>query len=228
MRAAGQPSAVFAHRAGRDTVDEDPVRALHRRLDFYPTPPWAGRAVGHFLRDLDPQARTVWEPACGEGHLAHGLADAFDTVFSSDVHDHGAGQVIDFLDPFAAKVGPFDWVVTNPPFNAAASFARLGWNRARRGVALLCRSAFEESIGRHDLFHGRAPATMKVVFTDRASMHLGAYKPKKGSAALYSLFIWCKPPLAAQFPAAPLWRAFPPGTRARFERADDARWARAA
>lgn len=228
MRTAGHPSAIFAHRAGRDTADDDPVRALHRRLDFYPTPPWAARAIGHFLRELDPEARTVWEPACGEGHFAHGLSDAFDTVFASDVHAHGYGQVLDFMDPEADGQGAFDWVATNPPFESAAAFARLGWRRARRGVALLCRSGFEESIGRYSLFHGPAPITMKVVFTERVAMHLGAYKPGKASAALYSLFIWCKPPLAAQYPAAPLWRAFPPGTRARFERAVDARWARAA
>jgi hypothetical protein len=227
MTVMALPSATYAQRAPRGVHDADPVRALHRRLEFYPTPPWAARAIGRFVADLDPPARTVWEPACGEGHMAAALAETFD-VRASDIHAHGYGEVVDFLDPH--RIGrDADWIITNPPFDGefgtAKAFARMALSRARRGVALLCRSAFEESVGRHGLFHGARPATMKVVFAERVPMVLGEYRPRASTAMSYSLFVWCKRPLADQFPGAPLWRSFPPGTRARFERPDDVRWA---
>lgn len=230
MRAESSPSATYAQRAPRAVFDACPLRALHRRLEYYPTPPWAARAIARFLLDLDPAATSCWEPACGEGHFAEPLSELFPRVLATDIHDHGYGGVRDFLAGDDAE--DVDWVATNPPFDGefgtATAFAREALRRANRGVALLCRSAFEETIGRHDLFHGLQPATMKVVFAERVPMVLGEYRPKASTAMSYSLFVWCKPPLAAAFPNAPLWRSFPPGTRARFERADDARWARAA
>lgn len=232
MNATSVPSATYAQRAPRDVYDDDPTKALYRRLEYYPTPPWAARAIGHRLLELDPSARSCWEPACGQGHMAHGLGDAFSNVYASDIHPHGYGDVVDFLGAGGDLVKGADWIVTNPPFDGeygtAEAFARVALTRARRGVAMLCRSAFEETIGRHGLFHGLRPATMKVVFAERVPMVLGEYRPKASTAMSYSLFIWCQPPLADQFPNAPLWRSFPPGTRARFERADDVRWARAA
>ena len=54
-------------------------------LDFFPTPPWAARAGGELIQRLDPGAWNCWEPACGQGHMAHGLLDYFEAgVFSSD------------------------------------------------------------------------------------------------------------------------------------------------
>jgi hypothetical protein len=41
-------------------------------LDYFPTPPWATRALfEHVLPALGIDGvGTVWEPACGEGHMA--------------------------------------------------------------------------------------------------------------------------------------------------------------
>lgn len=39
-------------------------------LDFFPTPPWATRAGVEIIRAIDPEARDVCDPACGEGHMA--------------------------------------------------------------------------------------------------------------------------------------------------------------
>ena len=39
-------------------------------LEFFPTPPWAARAGGELIRQLDPEAVNCWEPACGAG--SHG------------------------------------------------------------------------------------------------------------------------------------------------------------
>lgn len=66
----------------------------HDSLDFFPTPPWAGRAlIEHVLigngwsRD-QLRAQRAWEPACGTGDLAWALAETFRAVSASDVHDY--------------------------------------------------------------------------------------------------------------------------------------------
>lgn len=194
-------------------ADSDQV-ALWRQLDFFPTPPWAARAGGEILGGLDPTAFSIWEPACGAGHMASALAERFD-VFASDVHPQGFGQAIDFLDP-AAPVRSVDWIVTNPPFRTAGEFVRLGLERARRGVALLLRLQFLEGCERHALFYGARPLTLLCPFAERVPMTLGRWDPAAASATAYAWFFWMHgalrhPPLG-----------IPPGTKRRLTRIDDA------
>lgn len=58
-------------------------------LDFFPTPPWATRALMQHVLAAEPYLRTCWEPAAGRGHMADVLAEYFDTVHRSDVYDYG-------------------------------------------------------------------------------------------------------------------------------------------
>src|SRR2546427_13218597 len=71
-------------------------------LDYFPTPPWATRALfSHVLPALGVETiASVWEPACGEGHMAEVVAEvARGQVIASDVFDYGYGQTpIGFLD----------------------------------------------------------------------------------------------------------------------------------
>jgi hypothetical protein len=56
-------------------------------LDYFPTPPWATRALCEFLKlHHKLHGQTCWEPACGGGHMARPLAEYFERVYSSDVH----------------------------------------------------------------------------------------------------------------------------------------------
>jgi len=58
-------------------------------LDDFPTPPWATRAfISHYFDD-DLGETSVWEPACGRGHMAQVLSEFFSTVRGSDVFDYG-------------------------------------------------------------------------------------------------------------------------------------------
>lgn len=196
---SGRPEgagAVMADRARGDVgADSDQV-ALWRKLEFFPTPPWAARAGGQLIKRIDPEARTGWDPACGQGHMAHGLADAFETVAASDIHDHGwsgQGAVLDFLNPDPDLITEADWVVTNPPFGKAAEFVRTGLKLARRGVAILARSGFFETEGREDLFFGGLPASCKATFFRRVPMHLGRWLPGGGTATGYAWYIWMQP-----------------------------------
>jgi len=161
----------------------------HDSLDFFPTPPWATRALcervlggGDSLSSL-----SVWEPACGEGHMARPLAEYFTEVYSSDVHLYGHGDVVDFLMP--SPLG-FDWVITNPPFRLGLEFAFAALGRARKGVALLVRIAFLESVGRYyGLFRVRPP-TIIAQFAERVPMVKGRLSNKATTATAYCWLVW--------------------------------------
>jgi hypothetical protein len=209
-------------------------------LDFFPTPPWAARAGGELIRRLDPPvpgeaARTCWEPACGAGHMAHGLADYFEGgVYASDIHDYGCdAALIDFLAPRPQSPGDIDWIVTNPPFIAAEAFVRQAWPIARRGVALLCRLAFLEGGARHKLLYRDIPLSCVAPFAERVPMVAGRWDPAASSATAYAWFMWLKDVPRGSSPdgssrdragtphAPPVLIPVPPGTKLRLTRASD-------
>lgn len=220
----GGVSAVLSHRA-HNVIDDDPLTALLRSLDYFPTQPWAARAMAELVMRIDPKARSAWESACGEGILGHGMADYFERVVMSDVHDYGVGApVIDFLRPDAqAPGGPVDWVFTNPPFAHAKTFVTLAMQRARRGVAMFVRLGFQETVGRFELFSGPMRATMACPFAERVGIKLGDCVVGGGTAAAYMVVIWITDPdLASDYPDDTLLRPIEPGTRARLSRPSDA------
>lgn len=216
-------SAVLAHRA-RGVEDSDPLRTLLRSLDYFPTQPWAARAMAELVMRVDPSARSAWESACGEGVMAHGMADYFDRLVLSDVHDYGVGaQVADFLEPeLTPPGGPVDWIFTNPPFEHAKAFVTLSRKRARRGVAMFVRLGFQETIGRYELFSGPMAATLACPFAERVGIMLGDCKIGGGTAMAYMVVIWITDPqLAEDYPGETLLRPIPPGTRDRLSRPTD-------
>lgn len=219
----GGVSAVLAHRA-RGVEDDDPLRALLRSLDYFPTQPWAARAMAELVMRVDPSARSAWESACGEGIMAHGMADYFDRLVMSDVHDYGVGaHVLDFLRPnLSPPGGPVDWIFTNPPFEHAKDFVTLSRQRARRGVAMFVRLGFQETVGRFELFSGPMRATLACPFAERVGIKLGDCALSGNTAMAYMVVIWVTDPeLARDYPDETLLRPFPPGTRDRLSRPSD-------
>jgi hypothetical protein len=197
----------MAGRAPGEVAGDDAAGALWRQLDYFPTPPWAARAGAEILLELDPKAASVWEPACGEGHMAAALGDYFLT-WASDVHPFGFGVVEDFLDEAAAPELPaVDWIVSNPPFRTAGEFIRIGLKRARRGVAMLLRLQF---------LYGASPLTLCCPFAERVPMTLGRWDPAAASATAYAWLFWMKG--ARPMPL----RGIAPGTKRRLTRAEDA------
>lgn len=179
-------------------------------LDYFPTPPWAARALCEFLRDRGEPlgASTCWEPACGELHMVRGLADYFSWVNPTDVHryslDHG---ICDFLIGTGTGAGA-DWIITNPPFLLAQRFIETALKRARRGVAMLVRSAFIEGAERHRDLFSVLPPSYVLQFAERVVMLQGrliqsgapdpfnlddAGAPKKASnATSYCWLVWMR------------------------------------
>ena len=175
-------------------------------LDFFPTPPWATRALLHYV--IPNGARGLmrmrcWEPAAGEGHMAEVLKEFFAAVHGSDVHDHGYGETGSFvgagdadapalpLDDLSRCPFPPDWIITNPPFSLAGAFARRALAEAGEGVALLLRTAWLESGERFRLFMDHQPWCC-ATFAERVPMVEGRWDPEARSATCYSWFVWLK------------------------------------
>lgn len=223
--------AVMEGSAGGVVDGDTPEMALFRKLNFYPTPPWAGRAGAELIRMLAPAATSVREPACGQGHLAESLRETFATVLATDIHPFGYGGVVDFLGSSQGLGSVVDVTATNPPFKSAEAFIAEGLRVSRFAVAMLCRSNFEETTGRHDLMRRLA---VKAPFCERVAMSLGGWDPAGDTMTAYSWFVWLTDAGLEASPLAELIRAnqraggyltlpIEPGTKARLTRPDDAR-----
>src|SRR6266571_1593360 len=115
--------------------------------DDFPTPPWATRGlIEHILDDKAELLKlTCLEPACGAGHMSKVLSEYFREVRSADAYQYGFGDVRDFLT-YPYETNAVDWVITNPPFRLAEEFVLRALRVARKGVAILARTVFLESV----------------------------------------------------------------------------------
>jgi hypothetical protein len=162
-------------------------------LDDFPTPPWAARALlEHVIeQEADTRSMTVLEPACGRGHIAQTLREYFGSVAASDVHEYGYGEVSNFLTSVYAT-DAFDWVITNPPFRLGEDFIHRAMPIARRGVAVLVRTVFIESVGRYQRLFSVDPPSKVAQFSERVPMVKGRIDKKASTATGYAWVIWEK------------------------------------
>lgn len=159
-------------------------------LDDFPTPPWGTRAfLSHYFDSQEVFEQSVWEPACGRGHMAQVLAEYFGTVRASDIEDYRYGEVQDFLTGLSG-VKSVDWVITNPPFRLAEQFFEKGRQVARKGVALLTRTVFIESVGRFERVFKPNPPSTVLQYTERVPMVKGRLDKKASTATGYAWLVW--------------------------------------
>jgi hypothetical protein len=168
----------------------------HDSLDFFPTPPWATRALcEHVLAPLvSPRFSlpllSVWEPACGDGAMARPLGEYFGRVTASDVHTYGFGEIRDFLMPQVEEQAAH-WIITNPPFRLGEQFVRRALTLANQGVAMLVRTAFLESQDRFRLYSEHPPAIV-AQFVERVPMVKGRLQRDASTATAYCWIVWRK------------------------------------
>lgn len=185
----------------------------HDSLDYFPTPPWATRAL--LTHCVTVEGQSVWEPACGDGHMVRALSESAAGVIASDINDYGWGHIVhDFLMPFLpAGAGHVEWVITNPPFRLAEQFVHRSLAVAPQ-CAMLVRSAFAESIQRYeDLFKGRPPRLV-AQFVERVPMVKGKLDEEASSATAYCWMVWDRTSTNTKF-------SWIPPCRNRLERAGD-------
>lgn len=194
-------------------------------LDYFPTPPWATRALMERvlpqLPDVDfgISEQSCWEPACGEGHIAEVLSEYFRQVIPSDVHNYGYHKTCDTLDFLATNYPPppdRDWIITNPPFEEKGEqFVLRALDLANVGVAMFVRLQWLETTGRYERIFKDRPPTLIAFFAERVNLCKDRWDPEGTTATAYIWLVWIKD----RSPQAPFW--IPPGCREALTRDDD-------
>ena len=197
--------------------------------DFYPTPPWAGRALCERLREDAPlDTQWCWEPAAGRGDLMIGLHSYFRDVRCSDIRPREHPRIwtfMDELDFLRADEPPRrdvenGWIITNPPFNRAEAFFHRACGFGFERIALLVPLRWLEGARRWMEIYARFPPDLVLVFAERLPMLKGRLLRRATTATAYCWVVWA-PELRpnAWSPSRIEW--IEPGTRKRLERLGD-------
>jgi len=151
--------------------------------DFFPTPAWATYA----LMDNEEFLGEIWECACGDGAMSKVLSTRGNHVKSSDLFDRGFGKVgIDFTK----STTPADNIVTNPPYNSAESFVKVGVQLAKQKFALLLRLAFLEGVNRANTIFAETPPSRVWIFSERITFYPSGAEVKGSGTTAYAWFVW--------------------------------------
>tara|TARA_R110002020_G_scaffold34066_35_gene103981 strand:- start:12618 stop:13343 length:726 start_codon:yes stop_codon:yes gene_type:complete len=195
-------------------------------LDYFPTPPWATRALLHevllplnFWVPLSEQ--TALDPCVGGGHMLPPLREVFGRVDFCDVHDWGINPPIrDFTFETvktleADGLSRPDWIFCNPPFNIATAFFERALAVARCGFAFIVRSSWLSGQERYNLVYRDNPPTFVIHFAERVAMIEGGWDPEASTATDYIWLVW----IAGMAPRPPIWLR--PGMQAKYTVAAD-------
>jgi hypothetical protein len=146
----------------RGTVRGVSDRDRHIAANFYPTPPEATRA----LLSVETFDGSIWEPACGKGHIAEILKGDGHAVVSTDLNDWGYGVTgCDFLKEQRPRA---KHIVTNPPYGSglADAFIRkaLSFTEHTGGkVAMLLNLASLSHVERTAFWKTTPPARLYAI-----------------------------------------------------------------
>lgn len=162
--------------------------ASSEQNDYYATDP---RAV-EWLLDNEEFCQTIWEPACGEGHISNVLMERGFDVTSSDLIDRGFGQGnVDFLSQ--QRKGLRVDIITNPPYKFAKEFAEKALDVIADGhkVAFFVKLTFLEGQKRRELFKKHPPKSVYVSSSRLQCGKNGVFN-KEHSAVAYIWLVWEK------------------------------------
>ena len=149
-----------------------------------PVPPEAVR----WLLKVEKFTGRIWEPACGEGHIAKVLIDAGHDVVATDLIDRGYGQGgVDFLAQFRQRVPN---VITNPPFRHSLAFMHKALALSTDKVALFLRINMLAGQKRGELYRA-SPLANVWVFSARVSTWRGGVRTSDaGGTNDFAWFVW--------------------------------------
>lgn len=131
--------------------------------DFYPTPPEVTKALLDFL-GVPPENTTIWEPACGEGHMVRQMEDMGYTVIGTDIQSGSDFLTVD-------EPCKYDWIITNPPFSLSEKFIER-CIELQKPFALLLKSQYWHAKKRMTLYN-RKPPTYVLPLTWRPDFCFG-------------------------------------------------------
>jgi len=117
---------------------------IREENDFYPTPPYA---VDEFLK-YEKLEGSIWEVACGKGHMSKSIEKKYGSIESTDLIDRGYGTGgIDFLDD--KNLHNVDTIITNPPFNLFTEFVSQSKKCATKKICMFGRTQYLEGSKRY-------------------------------------------------------------------------------
>lgn len=163
------------------------------QYDYYATEP---RAVELLLQN-ETFNHSVWECACGAGHISKVLSDAGYDVKSSDIIDRGypETEIIDFLQSDeSSRGGRFTGdIITNPPYKYAKEFVEKAIEVVEDSakVAMFLKLTFLEGKARRKMFDLYPPKTIYVFSSRVCCGKNGEFKPTENAVA-YAWFVWEK------------------------------------
>lgn len=158
--------------------------------DFYATDP---RAMELLLAE-EKFHHTIWECACGEGHLAKVLEKAGHEVISTDLIYRGFG-VSEPMDFLTETLDDFDGdIITNPPYKFALEFVKRALDSVQTGrkVAMFLKLQFLEGKARKQFFLNNPPKVVYVSSSRLKCAKNGKFESIVSSAVAYAWFVWKK------------------------------------
>lgn len=162
-------------------------------LDYYATEPLATV----LLLEQEKFAPTVWECACGGGHIAKVLTQYGYDVIATDIHYRGYGLTdsVDFLSQHFIPEGFDGDIITNPPYEKALEFCyrALGIVSEGHKVAMFLRLQFLEGKERRQFFEKYPPKTIYVASARLNCAKGGDFETYSVNGAIaYAWFVWVK------------------------------------
>lgn len=156
--------------------------------DYYATDPIAAK----LLLEVEPELSNIWEPACGEGHLAHVFDEAGKLGKATDLINHGYGTV----ENFSLNKEPYHNgdMVTNPPYKYAQKFVEHALSKVDedRKVCMFLKVLFLETQKRKSLFTKYPPNVIYVSSSRINCAKNGDFKTYNSSAIAYAWYVWVK------------------------------------
>lgn len=163
--------------------------------DFYATDPIA---IDNLLSVFDID-KNIYEPACGQGHLAKRLQELNYNVYSSDLVNRGFGTPnIDFLHLTELPNKEITTILTNPPYKYATEFVlkSLELLPTNGYCIMFLKTTFLETKKRYDKLFSTQPPKYIFQFVKRVLCAKNADFQKAidggGSAVSYAWFVWQK------------------------------------
>lgn len=160
--------------------------------DYYATDPVA---IDKLLT-VEKPFPTIWECACGEGHLSKRLKEYGYIVISTDLIDRGfSTSGVDFLkqSSLPSPLVTCD-ILTNPPYKYAKEFVlkALELIKPGRNVYMFLKIQFLEGKTRYNELFSKYPPKTVYVFSDRISCIKNGEGGFNQGAVCYAWYVWEK------------------------------------
>lgn len=151
----GNKNSIFKTLGASNHTDKE-----RQNEDYYATDPIA---IDVLLNDGGVTFdKSIWEPACGQGHLSERLKEHGYNVWSTDIVDRGYGEgALDFFSYNDVWDGD---ILTNPPYKFAKEFIEHSMEIIQKGcrVFMFLKVQFLEGKARKKLFEKYPPKYIYV------------------------------------------------------------------